>query len=79
MSLLQEQIGDDESTALQNYSSITAEQGTGNHERSELLNAAPNVSPIDATASQASYWGLWKNHKEYRWYLMSSLVTDAGE
>ena len=34
---------------------------------------------IEAPVEDYSYRGLWRNHAEYRWYLMSSLVTDAGE
>jgi hypothetical protein len=33
----------------------------------------------DVPLEDATYWGLWSIHEEYRWYLMSSLVTDAGE
>jgi hypothetical protein len=49
--------------------------------RVEKFDAKKDVIPslIDATASQASYWGLWKNHKEYRWSLMSLLMTYAAE
>lgn len=31
------------------------------------------------TEDDVSYWRLWKHHTKYRWYLLSSLVTDAGE
>lgn len=35
---------------------------------------------IESTSNEnVSYIGLLKYHKEYRWYLSSSLVTDAGE
>jgi hypothetical protein len=38
-------------------------------------------SQIESSSNEEviSYWGLWQNHSEYRWYLLSSLVTDVGE
>eukprot|EP00956_Cyclotella_meneghiniana_P028853 scaffold68283_cov86-Cyclotella_meneghiniana.AAC.1 len=35
---------------------------------------------VECTSNEeASYFGLLKYHREYRWYLLSSLVLDAGE
>ena len=47
-------------------------------EEGDLL---PQSNPsIESTSNEdVSYIGLLKYHKEYRWYLLSSLVTDAGE
>ena len=41
----------------------------------------PNCNQsIESTSNaEVSYIELLKHHREYRWYLLSSLVTDAGE
>lgn len=44
-----------------------------------LIESSASDDGDDVDSGDVSYWGLWKHHSEYRWYLLSCLVTDMGE
>eukprot|EP00956_Cyclotella_meneghiniana_P010580 scaffold14690_cov71-Cyclotella_meneghiniana.AAC.8 len=56
------------------------EYNKNDEEKSNLLLLPHCNQSIECTSNKdISYIGLLKHHREYRWYLLSSLVTDAGE
>ena len=44
-----------------------------------LTDAEQYHSNADCINKEASYWGLIRDNTNFRWYLMSYLVTHAGE